>query len=121
VDRGHVHLRCKAQRSLCLPGNAALGAGSLLVGHCRLVKRVGAILVAICVSLALGAAAAQSASAAFPGGDGVIATDDSDGACTGSCADAGGPGDQVSTVDLQTGAATAITSPDVNAQAFAPS
>ena len=106
--------------SVCLPGNTALRAGSLPVGHCRPVKRLGALLVAICVSLALGAAAAQSASAAFPGGDGVIATDNSDGACTGSCADAGGPGDQVSTVDLQTGAATAITSPDVNAQAFAP-
>lgn len=84
------------------------------------MKRVGAILAAICLSLALGAATAQSASAAFPGGDGLIATDDSDGACTGSCADAGGPGDQVSTVDPQAGAATAITSPDVNAQAFAP-
>jgi Tol biopolymer transport system component len=84
------------------------------------VKRVGAFLAAICASLVLAAAAAQSASAAFPGGDGLIATDDSDGACTGSCADASGPGDQVSTVDPQTGAATAITSPDVNAQAFAP-
>ena len=88
--------------------------------ECLVVKRVGAILAAVCVVLALGAAAAQSASAAFPGRDGVIATDDSDGACTGSCADAGGPGDQVSTVDPQTGAATAITSPDVDAQAFAP-
>ena len=88
--------------------------------ECFVVKRVGAFLAAICASLALAVAAAQSASAAFPGGDGLIATDDSDGACTGSCADAGGPGDRVSTVDPQTGAVTAITSSDVNAQAFAP-
>jgi Tol biopolymer transport system component len=73
------------------------------------------------VGVALMLAAAPVAQAAFPGGDGMLAADDSDGACTGSCADSGGPGNRVWTVDPRTGAATAITSSDVDAQAFEPS
>jgi Tol biopolymer transport system component len=65
-------------------------------------------------------AATPAAHAAFPGRDGILATDDSDGACTGSCADSGGPGNRVFTVDPRTGAATPITSSDIAAQAYEP-
>jgi Tol biopolymer transport system component len=77
------------------------------------------LVTGLCVALLL--AAAPNAFAAFAGRDGILATDDSDGACTGSCADTGGPGNRVWTVDPRTGAATAISSSDVDAQAFEPS
>jgi hypothetical protein len=80
-------------------------------------RRLG-LIVGLGVALLL--AVAPTALGAFSGRDGILATDDSDGACTGSCADSGGPGNRVWTVDPRTGAATAITSSDVSAQAFAP-
>jgi Tol biopolymer transport system component len=74
---------------------------------------------AVCAALAI-AATPTNAFAAFPGRDGLIATDDSDGACTGACADSGGPGNQVSTVDPTTRVVNAITSTRIDAQAFEP-
>ncbi|MGI8430247.1 MAG: TolB family protein [Solirubrobacteraceae bacterium] len=64
---------------------------------------------------------AQRAAAAFLGRDGLIATDDSDGACTGSCADGGGAGNRVFTVVPGTGRVSAVTSSSITAQAYAPS
>jgi Tol biopolymer transport system component len=77
------------------------------------------VVLWICV---IGAATqtTQRASAAFPGRDGVIATDDSDGACTGSCVDAGGPGNTVSVVNPRSGRVSRVTSGSIDAQAFAP-
>ena len=79
-----------------------------------------AIFVALWVCVVGAATQTQRASAAFPGRDGLIATDDSDGACTGSCADAGGPGNTVSAVNPRTGHVSRVTSGSLNAQAFAP-
>lgn len=79
-----------------------------------------AIFVALWVCVVGATTQSQSAFAAFPGRDGLIATDDSDGACTGSCADAGGPGNTVSTVDPRSGRVAKVTSGSLDAQAFAP-
>jgi Tol biopolymer transport system component len=79
-----------------------------------------AIFVALWVCVLGATTHTHSASAAFPGRDGLIATDDSDGACTGSCADAGGPGNTVSTVNPHSGRVSRVTSGSLDAQAFAP-
>ncbi|MGI8411578.1 MAG: TolB family protein [Solirubrobacteraceae bacterium] len=78
-------------------------------------------VIALWIGVVGPATLAQPAAAAFPGRDGLIATDDSDGACTGSCADAGGPGNRVFTVAPSTGHVSAITSGSITAQAYAPS
>lgn len=79
-----------------------------------------AIFVTVWICLLGATTHSPGASAAFPGRDGLIATDDSDGACTGSCADAGGPGNTVSTVDARSDRVTRVTSGSLDAQAFAP-
>ncbi|MDQ6834898.1 MAG: hypothetical protein M3016_01800 [Actinomycetota bacterium] len=79
-----------------------------------------AILVALWACILGATTQNQRAFAAFPGRDGLIATDDSDGACTGSCADAGGPGNAVWAVSPRSGGISMVTSGSVDAQAFAP-
>lgn len=84
-------------------------------------RRLTAVLAAMCLSLVNVAVTAAPARAAFPGRDGLIATDDGDQACTGSCLDAGGPGNAVFTVSPHTGHVSNVTSGAVDAQAIAPS
>jgi Tol biopolymer transport system component len=84
-------------------------------------RRVVALLVALSVPLVSIVVMAPPAGAAFPGRDGLIATDDSDQACTGSCMDSGGPGNAVFTVSPHTGHVSNVTSGAVDAQAVSPS
>ncbi|MGH2866049.1 MAG: hypothetical protein ACRDNK_00570 [Solirubrobacteraceae bacterium] len=87
----------------------------------RRPRRIAAVLVGLCLPLVNVAVTAPAARAAFPGRDGLIATDNSDQACTGSCDDSGGPGNAVFTVTPQAGHVSNVTSGSVDAQAIAPS
>lgn len=83
-------------------------------------SRRAAVLAALWACVVGAVILAPPAVAAFPGRDGLIATDDSDQACTGSCVDAGAGGNAVFTVDPRTDRVSRVTSGSPNAQALAP-